>query len=145
MPTTAAPKNALTELKKREDLLRILIFTLITAFIWIGFSIFQSQRETKVSSDVQKHTQPLNPNIDRNTIAELESKRRYSDEELTNFDIYKLTSTEDGRVTVQSIFVPTPAPTGNPNQQLEDDLPSEATSTPTLAPTTPTPTVTGTL
>jgi hypothetical protein len=86
----------LETLKRREGLLRILMFTLVTVFCWIGFSIFLSQKRTKVPNDVQKYTIPLNPNIDRLTLSEIERRRSYSDQELQDFPIFRILSDENG-------------------------------------------------
>lgn len=80
---------ALEGLRRKERLFQIFIFTLVTAFFWIGFSIFLSQRETKVSIDIQKHTTPLNPNINRTVLEELAARKLYSPEELNNFPLYE--------------------------------------------------------
>lgn len=77
------------KLKRREGLFRVLMFTLVTVFCWIGFSIFLSQNKTKVEADVRKFTIPLNPNIDRLTLSEISQRRVYADDELEQFPIYK--------------------------------------------------------
>lgn len=107
MPTKEVTAISLIDkLKKREDLLRVLIFSLVTVFIWIGLSIFLSQRDSKVPLDVQKHVLPLNPNIDRTIFPELSSRKKYTPEELTSFDIYQLHTSEEGSYSVSSIFQP---------------------------------------
>ncbi len=79
--------SLLEGLRQREDLLRIFIFTLVTVFFWIGFEIYLSQQRTKVPEDYQRYTLPLNPNIDRNALQEIESRRGFSDEDLQSFSV----------------------------------------------------------
>jgi hypothetical protein len=88
--------QALAALRQREGLFRVLIFSLVTVFFWIGFSIFLSQTKTKVSIDIQKHTEPLNPNINRTTLEELATRRVYTPEELQNFPLYERVTDENG-------------------------------------------------
>ena len=95
-PTLSIYAKFLETLKRREGLLRILMFTLVTVFCWIGFSIFLSQKKTKVANDVQKYTIPLNPNIDRLTLSEIEKRRSYTDQELQDFPIFQILSDENG-------------------------------------------------
>ncbi|MEO8581488.1 MAG: hypothetical protein ABI425_02795 [Patescibacteria group bacterium] len=87
--------QALAALRRRETLFRILLFTLVTAAFWIGFSIFFSQQKTKVSIDIQKHTEPLNPNIDKTSLEELATRRAFTDQELANFPLYDRVVGED--------------------------------------------------
>ncbi len=81
-------QKSIQKLKARKGLLYILIFSLVTVFIWIGISIFLSQKKTKVPEKVQNYTKPLNPNIDREIVEEIEARRYFSEDELQNFFIY---------------------------------------------------------
>ncbi len=87
--------QAIDALRTREALLRVLIFTMVTVLFWIGFSIFFSQQKTKVKVDTQKHTLPLNPNIDAKTVDELATRKTYTEQELSGFPIYDRIVGED--------------------------------------------------
>lgn len=89
-------QQALDGLKRREGLFRILIFSFITVLIWIGFSVYRANIKTKVSIDTQKHTEPLNPNINSLVFDELATRIKYSDEELESFTVYERIVDENG-------------------------------------------------
>jgi len=86
--------QALEGLRRREGLFRIFIFSLVTVMFWIGFSIFFSQKKTKVAVDTLKFTQPLNPNINRDALQDAALRTRYSDAELQTFPVYDRLVTE---------------------------------------------------
>lgn len=88
--------RALEALRRREGLFRVFVFTLVTALFWIGFSIFQAQSQTKVSVDIRKHTEPLNPNINRAILEELSQRKRYTPEELQQFPLYERIVDDNG-------------------------------------------------
>lgn len=87
--------QALDALRNREALFRVFIFTLVTVGFWIGFGIFFSQQQTKVAVDTQKHTTPLNPNINQSTLQELSVRKIFTDQELETFPIYDRVITDD--------------------------------------------------
>lgn len=95
------------------------------AFIWIGGTLLTSQRTSGISPEIQKAAQPLNPNIDMQTLTELESKRVFAPEELRGFPIFMLDRSGDGEnqdiVTIDSIEEEaiTP-PVFDPVQQTEE-------------------------
>jgi hypothetical protein len=89
--------NYLHGLKQKQAFLRILIFSLVTVIIWVGLSIFRTQQQTSVSSELQKLSEPLNPNINTTVLDRIEQKRVYSAEELTNFTIYRIVVDKNGK------------------------------------------------
>lgn len=128
--------QALEALRKREGLFRILIFSLVTVVFWIGFSIYLSQQQTKLSIDIRKHTEPLNPNINRETIQEVSDRKTYTPEELSSFPIYERVVNEDG--TSQLIIAGTeviPEPTQAP-QVVDEPVFSASDSTSVSPPET---------
>ena len=88
--------QAIDALKRREKLLRVFLFTLVTVFFWIGFSIYFAQSQSKLDINIKKHTQPLNPNIDNQLLIELSSRRKYTNQELVDFPIYERVLDENG-------------------------------------------------
>jgi hypothetical protein len=100
---------SLNNLKQKQAFLKVLIFSLVTVMIWVGFSIFRSQNKTNVAQDLQTLALPLNPNISIDIVNKIKNKRSFSDEELSNFTIYKLVQTKTGEqvVTTGSLISPT--------------------------------------
>jgi hypothetical protein len=110
----------LSALRLSQQVLIILIFSLVTIVVWIGLSLLNSQSKTAISAESQSLATPLNPSINIQVLEELESKRAYSDSELSSFPIYLLILDADKQRLSQ-----------NP----ERDSGSEA-ETPTVAPET---------
>lgn len=87
MPTA---NRDLNKLYKRQTMLQILTFTMITIFIWVGFSIFRSQQKTAISAEQRKLASPLTPSINNQVLDELQAKTYYSESELEDFPIYQI-------------------------------------------------------
>jgi hypothetical protein len=87
-------KQQLEKIKTQRKLLLILIFAFIATVVWIGGSIFMSQQKTKISDEVKLLARPLTPSLDVEVFERIETKKTYSDEDLTEFPIYKIE--EDG-------------------------------------------------
>jgi hypothetical protein len=84
-------------LRRNQQFLYIGLFTLVAVIVWVAGSLFQSQRKTGISSELQKMALPLNPNINTFVIDRIESKTSYSNEELAEFEIFRLRVEEDNR------------------------------------------------
>lgn len=138
----------LDTLKHKQWLLRILIFTLVTAMIWLGFSLFRSQQQTGIPADLQKLAIPLNPTINIGVVDRIEQKRAYTAEELQNFPVYRLIRLpngteqvrtelpEDLNVEESAVIRPAETPTATPEASV---APSSApTATSSASPTTST-------
>ncbi len=90
--------KSLLQLHQRQRVLQILVFSLITIFFWVFLSLLMSQKKTKISAELKTMAVPLTPTIDEETITSLESKRFFSEDELAEFPIYKIITSEDGRL-----------------------------------------------
>jgi len=88
--------SPLTGLKQKQGLLRILVFSLATIFIWIIYSLFHSQNTTEISPELLKLAEPLNPNINIDVLQRIEQKKVYSDTELSSFPINRVVLQSDG-------------------------------------------------
>lgn len=129
-------KSTLTGFRIQQQLLYIFIFTFVTVIIWIGGSLFRSQRSTGISPDLLELAKPLNPTINPTTMAEIESRTFYSQEDLDNFVIYRLISSQDGAVqrivpitsdlTEIETEVQFEAQEAPPGQSPQEDLEEEA-------------------
>lgn len=89
-------KTQLTSLQRNQTFLKILIFTLVTVIIWVGMTLFSTQRSTEISPELIKLSEPLNPNINLTVIEQVEQKRSFSPEELADFPIYSLSISKTG-------------------------------------------------
>lgn len=131
--------QALQALRNREALFRVFVFTLVTVGFWIGFEIFFSQQKTKVAIDTQKHTIPLNPNINATVLQELAGRKVYTDQELEAFPIYDRVINED-KVSKVVIAGSEETQVDQTVIEIPDDLflpaSSSATTTPTITPAT---------
>ena len=115
-------RSSLSQLKQKQTIVRILVFSLVTVMIWVGFSLFRSQRKTVISPDLQQLALPLNPNLDLETVSRIEQKRSFQPDELSNFPVYRLVRDQSGKeqlVTTQErqrlpLDTPEPSPTPLP-------------------------------
>ncbi len=134
------PKTTLKSLNNQQNFLRILIFSVVTIMIWIGFTIFRTQQTTQISPELQQMALPLTPTISLDVIDRIDQKKTYTDQELSSFPIYALQTDSSG---AQSI---SPLKTGAQTQAsgglqtlLASPAPSpEATAEPTPSQTTET-------
>lgn len=127
-------KNSkISQLRQRQRLLQILIFSLITITIWVTFSLFRSQKKTIISSEQKKLAEPLNPTIKVEVLQKLLGKKAYSEAELSGFPIYKILVSKDGKqsevVTIDTkatelIPAKSPTPTPSPSSPTNAGSPS---------------------
>jgi hypothetical protein len=93
----SSTRNQLTGIKNRQQFLYILVFSMAAVGVWVGSSIFFSQKKTGIDSALQKLAIPLNPSINVDILNRIQAKKTFSDAELTDFGIYKLVSSRDGK------------------------------------------------
>lgn len=91
------PKKKITNLRVKQQALYVMIFSFVTVVIWISASLFRSQRRTGISPDLLELAKPLSPTINVGIIDQIEQSKSYSDQELVQFQIYKLIKSKDGR------------------------------------------------
>ncbi len=72
----------MNQLKFGKNILALSIFTLITAFVWIGYEVYHAYTKTTVPQVVTKLIQPLNPRIDQKALDDIEEKYQLSSKEL---------------------------------------------------------------
>lgn len=120
-------KSQLSQLQKRQTLLRIFIFTLVTVIIWVGLTLFRTQQETGIRPELITKSEALNPNINIEVVNQLEQKRQYTDQELSDFPIYTIFTTKSGEEQLvvfsasdrskQTVITDTPEATSPPQSQ----------------------------
>jgi hypothetical protein len=97
-------------LKQRKQTLTIMILLFICMLAWGSVSLFSSQKETKVDTEVITLAKPLNPIIDVDTLAKLETKRSFTTDELAKFTIYRIVtdpkSQSERVITIDEVFNP---------------------------------------
>lgn len=132
------PKNKsqsiLTKLYRQQRLLQIGVFSLVTVMIWMGFGLLRSQRTTSITKELRDLALPLTPDIDTQVLQEIQQKRAYSENELSDFPIYKIIISEENQessvVTIETNeneflgITPSPSPSAL-DAQLQS-LPSES-------------------
>jgi hypothetical protein len=89
-------KTQLTSLQRNQTFLKILIFTLVTVIIWVGMTLFRTQRSSEISPELIRLSEPLNPNINLTVVERVEQKRSFSPEELADFPVYSLFVSKTG-------------------------------------------------
>ncbi len=120
-------KSRLSSLQHSQTLLRIFVFSFFTVIVWIGFTLFQSQQQTGISPELQQMAVPLNPNIDTQVINRIQQKHFYTDDELSNFPVFRVVVDQGG---VEHI-VTTPATADN--GQVAQTTPAAPTATPSAS------------
>ncbi len=126
--TRKAVKKQFAIMKHKKQLLTILSLLFICVIGWAVVSLFAAQQKTKIDSKFLKYATPLTANLDLETLNALESKRSFTESELTNFPIFRVyTDPKTREEKVISIDAPLPTPT------------PRATPRPTTAPNPATP------
>ena len=95
--------NQLKNLQYGQQFLAILILLFVLAFAWIFVGIFAGQQTSAISPAQKKAAAALTPQLDVTVLEEIESKRVYSNDELSTFPIYKVIPIDRGR---QQAIVP---------------------------------------
>lgn len=108
--------RSLDNLHQRQVFMRLLIFSLITAMVWVFFSLFRTQQQTQIPPELLKLAEPLNPTIDTSAINMIEQRRGFSPQELQTFPIYRIARDTNGNESVSTVgSVATPLPQTNSN------------------------------
>lgn len=67
----------------KTRIITIGVLTLITGFLWIAFDVYHSYTENKITPDVQRQIEPLNPKLQTAVLDQLVSRRDIN----INFDL----------------------------------------------------------
>ncbi|HEX7018152.1 MAG TPA: hypothetical protein VF209_04565 [Patescibacteria group bacterium] len=120
-------KATIANLRQKQSLLYLLLFSLATVMIWVVISLITSQQRPGISPELQQLAQPLTPTLNQDTLQKIESKQFYSESELSQFPIYKIITAPNGVdelvVTIDtdeaSVFPPreTQAPSPSPTPE----------------------------
>ena len=140
-------KRDIKKLQQSKQLLAILILLFVALLFWIIVSLISSQTTEKISAELQKLAKPLTPVIDTKVLERITAKRKYSNEELSSFAIYKVVVSKDGRTervvplefTVDDLEQKPNLPSNKSllqEETQEDHVRSEPTIQPSARPTT---------
>ena len=68
--------------KIEQNILVLLIVTMITIFVWAGLSIYRSFTKSTAPEVLKEQIEPLDPNFDLETLGSLKERKTFSEEEL---------------------------------------------------------------
>lgn len=87
---TQSWKDELNKLKLGRQALMIGVLLLACILVWITATLVTSQRTAQIEPELLEMARPLTPNLDIEAIERLENKTSFGEQELANFQIYKL-------------------------------------------------------
>lgn len=124
-------ESDINRLHLSKQVLIVLVLLFVALIVWTFATIATSQNKNTISPDLIRLSQPLNPTLDRDILAELTQKEYYSEEDITSFPIYKISKKQEGSeetVTTIDAIIETPSPTPRASS-------ASATPTPEPSPT----------
>lgn len=124
--------QSLTTLKSRQQLLYIMVFSLVAVMFWIGGSLFRSQKSTQISSELRTLAEPLIPTIDRTVINQLLAKKKYEDIELRRFPIFAIRIDDKGNKVQTNVTQTQSSAEQNPQPSSSPELTTGASEPTTL-------------
>lgn len=121
-------------IRHKQQILGILVFTLVAIVMWVGISLVTSQQSTSISARQQQMALPLNPSINIDVLSSIEQQRAYDPSQLTSFPIYTLLTDEEAA----ALSAPRPATSSSTLLEsltfLEPSPTPEATESATASP-----------
>lgn len=118
----------ISRIKNKQQMLTILILLFICLLFWIIVSLFSSQNSSKISPNVQEMARPFNPTLSTEVLDTLETKKVFSEEELSDFPIFIIR--EDPQTQAETIVE-----LGKPSIVIQPTaVPRSATPQPSTAP-----------
>lgn len=114
MASTHTDQPAIRSLLRRKMALVLIVFTLTCIIVWIGLSLYFAFKKTSLPLNVQKQLQQLSPVLDVETLKSLNSRRVYTQEELSAFEVVReITESQNGNTITGStkvLVTSTPTP-----------------------------------
>lgn len=84
-------------LKRGQYMLYTSLLFFVLIIFWVGGSLLTSQTKSEISVELRKLALPLNPNIDTQVLSIIQNKRVYNQSSLSNFPIYMVIRSDDGK------------------------------------------------
>ncbi len=81
--------------QKTPALVNLAIYTTITIFLWIFFDIYRALKKAPVLEIDSKILEPVNPNLDKNLLDEIDQSIYYDKSRLENYVPTPNTNSED--------------------------------------------------
>ncbi|MEK7521488.1 MAG: hypothetical protein AAB599_01660 [Patescibacteria group bacterium] len=69
--------------QKGPNVMLFAVLTTITIFVWIGFEVYSILNQKTLEAIPDSVLLPIDPNLDLETLKKLESRRNFSDAEIT--------------------------------------------------------------
>jgi hypothetical protein len=57
-----------------KDLILLLITTLVTVVVWVGFEVYRAYTQVVIPTGLEKHLQPLSPTLRTEVFGKLEQR-----------------------------------------------------------------------
>jgi hypothetical protein len=89
-----------------QQVLGILLFSVLVVFLWVISSIYFSYSTSTLSAEDELIVTPLNPLIDDKPLRALQNRRWWTDSELENFSVSATVKGADGVVRNTNIAAP---------------------------------------
>jgi hypothetical protein len=86
-----------------QQILGILLFTLLVVFLWVVSSIYFSYSSSTLTAADEADVLPLDPNIDVKPLETLNARKWWTPEELKNFPVSILIKDESGKMVGSTI------------------------------------------
>lgn len=101
-----AKKTTFSNLILQQNIMTLLLITLVVIAVWVGFSIYFSYSRTTITTTDAALIAPLTPKLDSALFEKLKSRKSWSDAELSSFQpTIEVTTT---------VLTPTPTPSPTP-------------------------------
>ena len=101
---------------KTPTTVTLVIFTTITVLVWIFFDIYRILKKTPVINVDPKILEPLNPNLDQNSLNKIELRKYYGEESL---NIPIPTNPPTVTPTIEESSQPTETPATQSAEQIQ--------------------------
>jgi hypothetical protein len=128
-------EQAITQLKQRQQLLAILVFSLVSIMVWIGVGLITSQHSSAISPDLRQKAEPLTPNINTQIIQRIEAEEYMLEEELQDFPVFRVVDPDERAVEEEEAEEsentgdePSPSPVSEASNSAELDTPAATSS-----------------
>lgn len=106
------PTN-LTGLMLQQNVLMVLLLTLVVIMLWVGFTIYFSYSKTTITPTDAQLIAPLSPKLDSKLFDTLKTRKSWSDDELNSFQTSIVVTTvpgsESSPLPTPKITIPSPA------------------------------------
>lgn len=102
-------KLTIRSLLFEQQMLGVLLFSLLILFLWIGASIYFQYNQSTIATDETYPIEPISANIDTTSLLQISNRRWWTDEELSSFPLSVELESETGTSVPRE-----PAPTAAP-------------------------------